>query len=467
MNDPSIARFWDKYILKTKSYDIKRHQAYWYVRHAEAYIKAAKGVRLSAHTPARLEVYLSGKYDKSRIKGWQLEQHILALRILLSDMVNIGWANTFAWDNWLQKARSLDRDAADSRNADDLKTVEWIQQDLQGRSDTGSQLFNRALETFPHYLQRLLVEIRTRNYSLRTEQAYLGWFLRYLVFHHFNDPAGLDEREIKRYLEYLVMQRNVSASTQAQALNAIVFFYKHVLSCEVYDAIDFTRSNKPKRLPVVLSRQEVKSLFVAFESGPGLLMAKLLYGCGMRLMECVRLRVLDVDFEYRQIIIRQAKGNKDRVVPMPEQLTAELRCQLDKVRLEHKSDIAQGHGRVYLPQALARKYPNAEKEFRWQYVFPARSISQDPRSGVYRRHHVHERNLQRAIKSAAHRAGLLKRVTTHTLRHSFATHLLESGSDIRTVQELLGHADVSTTMIYTHVLNKPGVSVSSPLDNIV
>jgi len=467
MDDPSVARFWDKYISKTTAYGVKRHQAYWYVRHAEAYIKSAKGVRLSAHSSAYLESYLIEKYDKARLQGWQLEQIILALKILFTDMVNVSWAASFSWDNWREKARALKSRSSDNAEAKDLIDTEWLKHDLQSNSDNKSELFSRVYDEFPHYIERLICEIRLRKYALRTEQAYLGWLLRYLSFHHFCDPANLSEIKIKQYLEYLVIQRKVSSSTQAQALNALVFFYKHVLLKDVSDNIEFARSRKPKRLPVVLSRDEVKSLFAELDVGIQLLMAKLLYGCGMRLMECIRLRVLDIDFEYKQIIIRQAKGNKDRVVPMPLQLVDDLRAQLDKVGVEHKSDLAQGYGHVYIPEALARKYPNAETEFRWQYVFSAKGISKDPRSGMYRRHHVHERNLQRGIRSASEKAGLLKRVTSHTLRHSFATHLLASGYDIRTVQELLGHADVSTTMIYTHVLNKPGVSVNSPLDSLL
>jgi len=290
--------------------------------------------------------------------------------------------------------------------------------------------------------------------------------LRYVSFHKCKDAKDLNETHIVKFLEYLVIERNVSSSTQGQALNGIVFFYKRVLKVELNDEIQFARSKKPKRLPTVLTKSEVKVLFNNIEGTTQLLMSKLLYGCGMRLMECVRLRVLDVDFKYRQIIIREAKGKKDRVVPIPDTLLDALKQQIEKARKEHSFDLEQGQGRVYLPAALAKKYSNAEKEFKWQYVFFASAVSKDPRSGVYRRHHIHESSLQRYVKNAADKAEIDKKVNCHCLRHSFATHLLEAGYDIRTVQELLGHADVSTTMIYTHVLNRPGVSVNSPLDSL-
>lgn len=263
-----------------------------------------------------------------------------------------------------------------------------------------------------------------------------------------------------------MVRRNVAASTQSQALNALVFFYKNVLEHPLSEQIAFPHSKKPRRLPVVLTRDEVQRLFNHFRHPTQRLMANLLYGCGMRLMECVRLRVLDVDFGYQQILVRNGKGKKDRVVPLPTRLAGELRGQIEKIKTLHAKDLDEGFGRVYLPHALSRKYPNAEKEFRWQYVFPSAKLSTDPRSGITRRHHVHENGLQKHIKVAAEQAGIDKKVSCHTLRHSFATHLLESGYDIRTVQELLGHADVSTTMIYTHVLNRPGLSVTSPFDTL-
>ena len=256
----------------------------------------------------------------------------------------------------------------------------------------------------------------------------------------------------------------MSGSTQAQTLNAIIFFYKKVLAREVSDNIQFARSSKPKRLPVVLTSTEVMQLFNGIKNLTYKLMANLLYGCGMRLMECVRLRVLDLDFGYQQILVRNTKGKKDRVVPIPRRLVEALQNQIEKVKRLHAEDMEEGFGAVYLPDALARKYPKAEQELKWQYVFPSSKVSTDPRSGKVRRHHVHENGLQKYIKQASEQAGINKKVNCHALRHSFATHLLENGYDIRTVQELLGHADVSTTMIYTHVLNKPGVTVTSPLD---
>lgn len=278
------------------------------------------------------------------------------------------------------------------------------------------------------------------------------------------DPAELDDTDMAAFLEDLVVNRHVSGSTQNQALNALVFFYKHVLKNDTIELGAFAHSRKPRRLPVVLTRDEINRLLSSLDNPRSKLMAGLLYGCGLRLMECVRLRILDVDFGYQHILIRNAKGGKDRIVPLPNRLNEALREQIKFVEQQHKEDLACGLDGVYLPEALSRKYPKAEKELMWQYLFPASRVSVDPRSGKTRRHHIHENGLQKHIKRAAAAAGLNKRVNCHALRHSFATHLLESGYDIRTVQELLGHADVSTTMIYTHVLNRPGITVTSPID---
>jgi integron integrase len=258
----------------------------------------------------------------------------------------------------------------------------------------------------------------------------------------------------------------VSACTQSQALNALVFLYRQVLGRSLDELGDFARAKRPKRLPVALERSEVARLLSGI-GGTQHLIAALLYGTGMRLMECVRLRVQDVDFRYHQIVVRDGKGQKDRVVPLPERLEEPLQTHLQAVRGLHEQDLAQGYGEAFLPDALARKWPNAPRERIWQYVFPSGRVSVDPRSGKTRRHHVHENGLQKALKAAAQRAGIPKRVNCHCLRHSFATHLLESGYDIRTVQELLGHAGMSTTMIYTHVLNRGGQGVRTPLDGLL
>jgi integron integrase len=288
--------------------------------------------------------------------------------------------------------------------------------------------------------------------------------MRFVLFSGFETMDDIQPDRIAAYLEHLAVKRNVAPSTQKQALNALVFMFRHVLKIPLEDHIDFARAKKPRRLPVVLSHGEIKCLLGGIDNELYHTMASLLYGAGLRLIECVRLRVCDVDFDYKQIMVRNGKGNKDRVVPLPDKLIAPLRQQLDKVTNLHDEDIQAGFGEVHLPYALALKYPNAAKELRWQYLFPSVKLSADPRTGKVMRHHIHENNLQKSIKRSADLSGLPKKVNCHALRHSFATHLLESGYDIRTVQELLGHADVSTTMIYTHVLNRGGRGVRSPLD---
>jgi integron integrase len=311
----------------------------------------------------------------------------------------------------------------------------------------------------------LVTELRRRHYSIRTEQAYRQWVIRFLRFLGKADPHLAGASEVAAFLEQLAVKGNVAASTQNQALNALVFFYKEVLKQPLAALDEFARAKRPKRLPVVLTRAEVARVLEVMK-GTSRLMAALLYGTGMRLMDCVRLRVQDVDFGYQQIVIRDGKGQKDRVVPLPKRLTEALRMHLQQVQQLHQEDLQRGYSEVFLPFALAKKYPKAARDWRWQYVFPSSKLSADPRSGVIRRHHIDESGLQKAVKSAANAAGLQKRVNCHALRHSFATHLLESGYDIRTVQELLGHADVSTTMIYTHVLNRGGRGVVSPVDHL-
>jgi len=312
-------------------------------------------------------------------------------------------------------------------------------------------------------LDKVRVRIRLKGYSIRTEKSYVSWIKRFIIFHDKRHPSELGRSEIEEFLSHLVMELNVASSTQNQAFNAILFLYKQVLNSEMPDNINACRSKKPEKLPTVLSRDETMRI-VRSMTGTHQLMAKLLYGSGLRVIECVRLRVKDTDFELNQIIVRDGKGKKDRITVFPDEVKSFLEDHLVYVKQLHERDLADGFGSVYLPNALARKYRGAEKQWCWQYVFPAKMISIDPRSGKKRRHHIHASSIQRAVSSAAKLAGIKKPVSCHTFRHSFATHLLESGYDIRTVQELLGHRDVSTTMIYTHVLNRGGKAVRSPLD---
>jgi integron integrase len=315
----------------------------------------------------------------------------------------------------------------------------------------------------PKLLERVRDICRYRHYSIRTEDAYVQWIRRYILFHGKRHPEILGEDDVRAFLTHLAVNGKVAASTQNQALSALLFLYDAVLHQPLGWVTNVERAKRPQRLPVVLTREEVQAVLGQM-TGTYRLMAELLYGSGLRLMDCVRLRIKDIDFKYHQIVVRDGKGEKDRVTVLPKSLEEPLKRQLARVKGLHEQDLAEGFGTVYLPYALERKYPNAHREWLWQYVFPAAKRSRDPRSGKIQRHHAAETMLQRAVKQAVRAAGIPKPASCHTFRHSFATHLLESGSDIRTVQELLGHKDVSTTQIYTHVLNRPGVTVKSPLD---
>jgi integron integrase len=314
-------------------------------------------------------------------------------------------------------------------------------------------------------LDLLRERIRLRHYSIRTEDTYVDWVRRFILFHDRRHPAEMGKLELEAFLTHLAVERNVAASTQNQAKSALLFLYREVLELELPWLDDVEKAKKPKRLPVVLTEAEVEAVLGELE-GVWRLLGRLLYGSGLRLMEGVRLRVKDVEFSRREIVVREGKGFKDRVTMLPDSLVEPLQTHLKKVRKLHEQDLAAGFGEVYLPYALARKYPSASREWAWQYVFPSSQLSFDPRSGGQRRHHLDEKGMQRAMKQAVRSLDLAKLATPHTLRHSFATHLLAAGHDIRTVQELLGHSNVQTTMIYTHVLNRGGRGVSSPLDRL-
>ncbi|MGH8225402.1 MAG: integron integrase [Gammaproteobacteria bacterium] len=312
-------------------------------------------------------------------------------------------------------------------------------------------------------LDRMRQKIRFKHYSIRTEQAYVDWARRYILFHGKRHPKDMGAAEIEAFLTHLAVIRKVSASTQNQARSALLFLYKEVLGIKLPWLDGVVTAKKGKRLPVVLTQHEARALLGEL-SGANWLVASLLYGSGLRLLEALRLRVKDIEFERREIVVREGKGNKDRVTVLPENVMVPLQAHLDRVKVLHDKDLAEGYGEVYLPDALARKYPRAGTAWGWQYVFPSPVRSTDPRSGAVRRHHIQPESVQRMVKTAAARANIAKPATPHTLRHSFATHLLQGGYDIRTVQELLGHANVNTTMIYTHVLNRGGRGVRSPLD---
>jgi integron integrase len=305
--------------------------------------------------------------------------------------------------------------------------------------------------------------LRIKHYSYRTEQTYVDWIKRYIIFHKKRHPKDMGAAEIEAFLAYLAQERHVAASTQNQALSALLFLYKNVLQQEIAPLPNLVHVGRPKHLPTVLTHDEALAVINRM-TGKSRLMARLLYGSGLRLMECLRLRVKDIDFGNHQLIVRDGKGEKDRATVLPDSIVIELQAHLQDVKALHEKDLREGYGEAALPYALNVKYPNAGREWGWQYVFPASQRSVDPLSGVIRRHHLDEGVLQHAVRDAARQTSITKSVSPHTFRHSFATHLLQSGYDIRTVQELLGHKDVKTTMIYTHVLQRGARAVKSPLD---
>ena len=315
----------------------------------------------------------------------------------------------------------------------------------------------------PKLMEQVRAIIRLRGMSYRTEQTYTDWIKRFILFHHKRHPKEMGVEEIRAYLTHLVMERNVAPSTQNQAMHALLFLYKQVLEIALPHLGALPAAKKQPKLPVVFTRDEAQAILAQLQDETWL-MASLLYGSGLRLMECLRLRVKDIDFDQHIITIRAGKGAKDRVTMLPQPIKEPLHKHLVHIQQIHETELAEGHGTVKLPFALATKYPNAATEWKWQFVFPSPKRSCDPRTGVWHRHHLDESVLQRAVKRALKQSGITKHGSCHTFRHSFATHLLEAGYDIRTVQELLGHTDVKTTMIYTHVLNRGGLAVRSPLD---
>ncbi len=454
----SVSRFWNRYRKALAACNIHGRAADWCVRRIEYFIKSARGFKLKDHSAEDVKAYLCRQILDYRLGDQELAQTVDALKILFRDTIKLDWAGGFPWERWkephLHFPDELEYFDRTGRTGINVKKGKGFKDSLKGRI---------VVDKHGQELERVRQVIRTRHYSFRTEQTYIDWLMRFIPFHGLKDPKSLGTKEVGAYLTYLANVRQVSANTQRQALNALSFYYKQVLKRPLEEIESFEKAKRSKRLPVVLTRFEVSRLF-AHLTGTHWLMAGLLYGSGLRLMECMRLRIKDIDFERSQIVVRDGKGQKDRITMLAEKFKQPLQEHIGRVKELYKRDQAAGVGGVYIWPALKRKYPGAAKEWSWQFVFPSARLSIDPRSGALRRHHMHESCLQRAVKRASIEAEIPKRVSCHTLRHTFATQLLEAGYDIRTVQELLGHADVSTTMIYTHVLNRPGLSVKSPAD---
>lgn len=446
-------RIWERYLQALNSNEVPERSVMWFQRWAERFIWKIGRAKLERVLPADVEDFLAGVAKTGRFDDWQIEQASFAVRILLRDVLSLAW--TKKWEVAIPAAQSPDQNR---RETSDQSLLAEARKRFAGRSDSG------ALDgRYDGFLNEIRMAARVHQYALRTEDTYEGWIRRFLVFTRPGRREEIATDDVRAYLEYLAVERRVSASTQNQALNAMNFLFEVILRRPMGELGDIVRGERRQKLPVVLAREEVDRV-IAELTGEHRLMARLMYGTGLRLMECVRLRVKDVDFDQSQVLVRDGKGGKDRITVLPGSLVPEIRQQLSRVQQMHSRDLAQGLGRVYLPEAVANKSPKAAGEWGWQYVFPQSKLSTDPRTGEVARHHALENSLQVAVRNAGRKAGLAKVVTCHVFRHSFATHLLESGYDIRTVQELLGHSDVSTTMIYTHVLNKPGIAVRSPLD---
>ncbi|MFH0924013.1 MAG: integron integrase [bacterium] len=438
---------WQKYKEKLKRKKIPSKIEKWYLIWIQAFSKVEPNIPLQKRTKEGVQTYINSLLKQNKCKDWQLDQINDALRFFYDDCLALTWAKP-----WPIVVKNIDS-----------KNIFFQRENIVKEKFKDHQDLNEIKKNFPDLVEKIVKRLRTLHYAYNTELTYLEWISRFLKFYNYRHPLELHVSEVNGYLEYLATKREVASSTQSQALNAIVFLYDKVLGKPLGDIGEYAKPKRPRHIPVVLTKNE-KDKILNEMTGIHALMAGLLYGCGLRLMECIRLRIKDVDFEQGQIIVRDGKGAKDRVTVLPEKYRQGLQEQIVQVKKQHEIDIAKGHGEVYLWPSIERKYPNIAKELGWQYVFPAKQLSVDPRSGMVRRHHIDETSLQKAFKEAIRKSGVTKQASCHTLRHSFATHLLEAGYDIRTIQELLGHADVSTTMIYTHVLNRPGIAVKSPAD---
>lgn len=446
--DPKYQQIWEQMedlLLERKT---NQNAIPHLIRWAKAFVQSLNTRPLKDAQLTDVQNFINQLNFNSSCEFYQVKQANDSLFILFAEILQCPWTKHWSVD--------LDKDQSHARNpAQEIKTPE--------RSDKMNA--DECDKLHAGFFEKMSNAIRTMHYSSRTEKTYIDWVRRFLTFQHPVSPAQLRAVHVAEYLEFLAVQRHVSASTQNQALNAIIFFTSHILNQDFSGQLQFSRAKKPQRLPLVLSREQVKSLLDGLE-GIYALMAGIVYGTGMRLMECLRLRVMDIDFARNIVTVREGKGAKDRVTPLPKKYKEALLKLIESNKIQHNNDLERGLGETFLPDALAQKYPSAAREWPWQYVFQSDRLSVDPRSNKVRRHHVHENSFQKAVKKAAQNAGLPSGVSIHTFRHSFATHLLEAGYDIRTVQELLGHSDVATTMIYTHVLNRPGITIKSPADDL-
>lgn len=434
------AAFWERYRGVVLAAGVAEGVAVWYRRHVEGFIRFLKPRRLREATASDVGEYLLRMHRRPDTEVWQVRQADKALRMLYQAMVKTSWAAEWSVPLPLEEV-------AESVPSAELGTKGVFEE--YGEWGAG--------------LEGMVKALRFLHYSYRTEQTYVGWAVRLVGSVREREPDEVGAAEVREFLEGLAVRGKVAASTQNQALNALVFYFREGLRRELGELGEFERAKGPRRLPVVLTRAEVRRVLGKM-GGVYRLMALLMYGGGLRLMECVRLRVKDVDLEKHLITVRDGKGGKDRVTLLPASAVGSLKEHLAAVRRQHDADVQAGYGEVYLPAGLARKWPNAGKEWGWHWVFPSERLSVDPRGGKVRRHHVSESGIQSALKEAVRAAEVHKPASCHSLRHSFATQLLEKGYDIRTVQELMGHKDVSTTQIYTHVMGKPGMGVISPAD---
>jgi integron integrase len=456
MNDTEKEkRFWNNYIAQLEAHQIKPSLYPWYVRHCETFIRKNPDTRLKQHTKDSVQQYLKSLVNDPKLPAWKRKQQIDAIGYLFKS-IHAPLYKRVDWAYWSSSCTDLPAD----------HTTLYVQKRTENKRNTpkpSTELLDENRIT--DETAKLISAIRRKNHSIRTEKTYCDWLTKFLRYHGNKPVDDLNPNDVVSYISYLAVDRGLSPGTQSQALNALSFYFKQVRDQELGDISHFIRARPRQKMPVVLTKNEVAQILEKAE-GMQKLVISLLYGAGLRLMEAIRLRVQDIDFGYCQIIVREAKGNVERVVPLPAKLIEPLQQHLKEIRRIHEQDISDGFGSVIMPPALAKKYGSSSAHWVWQYVFPSLKLSVDPRSGATRRHHINETTIQKRVRNIARELEIPKRVSCHTFRHSFATHLLEKGMDIRTIQQLLGHKDVSTTMIYTQLANFSNGKTSSPLDDI-